>query len=135
MKKLKSILGIFLNIFLLLLSYIIPKNENQFLAGKENSFVGNPKFFYLYLCKYKKKSCKVNWITQKKKIYHILKKKNMPVVYLWSFQGFVAILRSNFLIFSHEIGDVTYARFLPGKFNKINTWHGSAGIKKFRYPN
>jgi len=135
MAKLKNVLGFFLNIFLFMLSYFIPKNKKQFLLGAEQSFVGNPKFFFLYLCKYKKKSCNAYWISINKKTFSLLQKKNMPVVYLWSWKGFVTILRSNFLIFSHGINSVTYSRFLPGKFNKINTWHGSAGIKKWQFPN
>ena len=123
-----TFLDIFLTSLLVLFSYFVPKNNEQILLGSifGTNFVGNPKYFYLYLMNNKKNQHfkKIFWITKNKKIYSELKEKNMPVIFSYSFEGFVAILRSNFLIDSYDISDVAYLHFLPGRFNKIQIFHG-----------
>ena len=121
-------IDIFLNLILGFLSYVVPKNKNQILLGADNGneFFGNPKYFYLFLLQNKKYFNKILWITKNDKIYHDLKKEGFPVLKLYSLKGFIAIIQSNFLITSHFINDVSYFFFLPGKFNKIETFHGNA---------
>jgi len=121
------IFGVSLNLLLSCLSYFIPKNKNQILLGSNYGyeFSGNSKFFYLYLInKEKKYFDRIFWITRNRKIYSKLKKRKMPVIYLYSFEGFIAILRSRFLITTHTIRDVSYLQFLSGRFSKIQTAHG-----------
>lgn len=115
-----------LNFILSFMSYIIPKKENSYLLGSKDcsKFFGNPKYFFLYLCKYQN-DCNFYWITSNKKILKDLKTRNLPVLYLYSLNGFIGILRSKFLIFTHGISDLSYSIMLPGKFNKIQTWHGT----------
>ena len=48
------------------------------------------------------------WITKNQKIYSELKERELPVLHLYSLKGFIAILRSNFLITSHFINDVSF---------------------------
>jgi len=121
-------LGIFLTSLLALFSYLVPKKNEQILLGSifGTNFVGNPKFFYLYLIKNQnnQRFKKIFWITKSKKIYSELKKKNLPVIYSYSFEGFIAILRSSFLIDSYDISDIAYLHFLPGRFKKIQIYHG-----------
>jgi len=119
-----------LNFILSFMSYIIPKKENSYLLGSKDcsKFFGNPKYFFLYLCKYHN-DCNFYWITSNKKILKDLKSRNLPVLYLYSLNGFIEILRSKFLIFTHGVSDISYSIMLPGKFKKIQTWHGTA-LKK-----
>src|SRR3989442_6301325 len=114
-----SIPGLFLNFILSVLSYLVPKNKKQILLGadKGSAFMGNPKYFYLFLLKNKTYFERIFWITVDKKIYSYLKERKCPVLYLYSWDGFFAILRSNYLITSHTIGDVSYVGFLFGRFN------------------
>ena len=122
-----------LNLILSLLSYMVPKTKNQILLGAKNctTFLGNTKYFFLYLHQ-KENPFKFFWITANKKLFLELKNKNLPVVYLYSRSGFMRLLRSNFLLLTHGTLDVSYSFFLGGKFNKIQTWHGSSGIKQNR---
>src|SRR5689334_20979227 len=118
---------IFLTIALCVLSYIVPKNKKQILLGSDNGshFFGNPKYFYLFLLRNKNNFDQIFWITSNKEIYTELMTRKLPVLYLFSSKGFIAILRSYYLITSHLTADVSYLAFLPGKFNKIETWHGT----------
>ena len=113
------------NLLLGFLSYFVPKKKNQILFGSAGgfNFVGSPKYFFLFLCQNKTPFIPM-WIATDKKLFLELNKKKLPVKYLYSFEGFKAILRSNFLIFSHLTSDVSFYSFLPGRFKKINTWHG-----------
>ena len=94
-----------------------------------NKFYGNPKYFFLYLYR-QKKDVNPIWITSNDKVFQRLESEGLPVVYLYSRDGFVAILKSNFLIFDHSPRGLSYSFFLPGRFKKINTWHGIGRIKK-----
>ena len=114
-----------LNFILAFLSYFIPKNNKQLLIGSR-LFIGNPKHFYLYLCKNKRLECNVKWITMNREVFSRLKNEGFPVVYHYSLKGFLAILRSKYLIFSHDVRTVSYFLWLPGKFNKVQLWHGNA---------
>jgi len=102
--------NIFLNLILGVLSYIIPKNKTQIVLGSEagREFFDNPKYFYLYLLNHKNYFNRIFWITKNQKIYHELKERELPVLYLYSLKAFIAILRSNFLITSHFINDVSF---------------------------
>ena len=128
-EKARRIPGIFYNVVLSIFSYFVPKKKNQVLLGTlEGEFFGNPKYFFLYLCKNQNQFSPL-WITRSKEQYNFLKKKNLPVLLLNSWKGFMAILRSEYFVFSHKIDDVSYFQFLPGRFKKIDAWHGTP-IKK-----
>jgi len=127
---LNQTIGLCLNLILAILSFLIPKEKNRLLFGARRGrhFQGNPKFFFMYLLD-NKNPFKCSWITSDKAIFLRLKEK-IPVVYLYSWEGFSSILRSEFLIFdSYPLG-ISYGFILPGKFYKVQTEHGSAGIKK-----
>jgi len=119
---------VFLNLVLGILSYIVPKNKKQILLGSKYGFdfLGNPKYFYFYLFNKKNNHFeKFFWITRSKNIYSELKSKKFPVIYLYSLEGFKAILRSNFLIISYTVKDVSFAPLLFGRFNVIQSYHGA----------
>jgi len=123
-----KIYDVLLNILLGIFSYLIPKNQHQILLGCNYGllFQGNSKYFFLYLIKNRDSSRfnKIFWITRNERIYQSLREKKLPVLYLYSFEGFIAILRSYFLITTHTIRDTSFAPLLFGRFNKIQTYHG-----------
>ncbi len=123
--QIPKFLVIFLNFILAILSYLIPKNKKQVVVGSYQ-FIGNSKHFYLYLVKNKNTECKATWITRSKKIHLKLQEEGFSVVYLKSLKGFFSILRSQYLLFSHSSRDISYLMWLPGRFNKIQMWHGIA---------
>jgi CDP-glycerol glycerophosphotransferase (TagB/SpsB family) len=108
------------------LSYIVPKDKNLIVIGSKGGvkFFGNPKFFYLYLVK-EQDYFKPIWITQNEKIFLDLKRRNLPVLMKYSLKGFFSILRARYLMIDHGISDISYLEFLPGRFNKIQAWHGT----------
>ena len=120
------LLRIILGIVIVFLSYIIPKKESSYLmgAGKGFLFKGNTKYLYLYILKNDIK-CRLNWITANEKIYSDLKKRNYPVVKLFSIKGFWEILRSKYLVVEMTSRDVNYISRFWGNFNLIQTWHGT----------
>ena len=97
-----------------------------------NKFYGSPKYFFLYLYR-QKKDVNPIWITSNDKVFQRLESEGLPVVYLYSWEGFIAILKSNFLILDHSVREISYSFCLPGRFKKINTWHGSCGTKKLEF--
>ncbi len=124
-----TLFRIFLNFLLGFLSFIIPKNNNQIILGSGGgiTFFDNSKYFYLYLLNRKDNNQfkKIYWITKSKKVFHKLNQKNMPVIRLYSFEGFAAILRSKFIVTTHTGNDISYFLRLPGRFNKIQALHGA----------
>ena len=112
--------GLCLNLILAILSFLVPKEKNRLLFGarRGGNFYGNPKFFFMYLLN-NKNPFKCSWITSDKTLFLRLKEK-IPVVYLYSWEGFSCILRSEFLIFdSYPLG-ISYGFILPGKFYKVS---------------
>ena len=65
------------------------------------------------------------WITKNKNLVKDLKRKNLPVLYLYSLKGFISLIRANFLLTTHGSFDVSFYFYLPGKFIHIQTWHGT----------
>ncbi len=122
-----------LNILLSFLSYFVSKNKNQILMGsRDGKFVENTKYFFLYLVN-KKPSLNFYWITKDKELYKKFKKLDYPVVYLYSFKGFKAILKSNFILVNQLMNDSSFFPILPGKFNIINLCHGTSFKKSTIY--
>jgi CDP-glycerol glycerophosphotransferase len=114
-----------LNILLSFLSYFVSKNKNQILMGsRDGKFVENTKYFFLYLVN-KKSSLDFYWITKDKDLYKKFKNLDYPVIYLYSFKGFKAILKSNFILVNQLVNDSSFFPMLPGKFNIMNLCHGT----------
>lgn len=104
---------------------MIPKNKNQILLGsRDGQFVDNTKYFFLYLLK-KKTPLNFIWITKNKELFQKFKKLNFPVVYLYSLEGFITILKSNIILVNQLVNDASFFIILPGNFNIVNLWHGT----------
>ena len=120
------IFDLFLGLILSTLSFVVPKNKKQILLGSDRgiNFFGNPKYFFFYLNN-KQNYFHPLWITRNKKLFSKIQKKKLPVLHLYSLKGFFAILRSYYLVFDHGSKDVSYSGFLMGRYNMIQTWHGT----------
>jgi CDP-glycerol glycerophosphotransferase len=120
------------NLFLFLLSYLVPKKKHSILLGSGlgKSFKGNPKYIYLYLLN-KKLPIQFSWITENRLVVDDFKKRNWPITYKWSLKGFLSILKADKLIIESgtipgvKNHDIAYERLLYGKFRIIQTWHGT----------
>ena len=109
----------FLDLILSVLSYIVPKNKKMIILGSRygKDFTGNPKYFFLYLLIKKNNYYKeIFWMTKNKKILVELEEKQLPVLYIYSWKGFKAILRSQHLV----ISSVYIKRFLKFTLSQVN---------------
>lgn len=111
-----------------ILSLIVKKSNNLFLLGSGfgEKFIGNTKYFYLWLNKHKgEDNFKYYWLTNNKKIFNELSGKGLPVVKAFSVKGVWYLFRAYSLIVEQSSLDVSPKSLLFGKFNVINTWHGT----------
>lgn len=122
---------ILLNLILCICSYFLLKKKGMVAIGCRDStrFSGNPKYFFLYLCEQNSKFKPV-WVTSNPAVLDDLKRKGLSAISLYSLKGFFTILFSEFLVFDDTTRAISYFGYLPGRFKKIQTWHGSAGIKE-----
>jgi CDP-glycerol glycerophosphotransferase (TagB/SpsB family) len=103
----------------------VPKTKNQILLGaRDGKFADNTKYFFLFLMK-KETSLDFFWITKDKKLYVEFLDKGFPVLYMYSIKGFLAILKSNFILVNQLVNDASFFLMLPGKFKILNLWHGT----------
>ncbi|MCK4781687.1 CDP-glycerol glycerophosphotransferase family protein [Candidatus Parcubacteria bacterium] len=125
------IIRLALNIFYIplffIFSYLIPKDKKLILIGSGfgHRIMGNPRYFYLWLCQQQKVFFKFSWITRNKELFRKLRKDGIPVVFLYSLKGMWYIIRANYFIIEQSSQDITGRTFLLGNFNIINTWHGT----------
>ena len=127
--------NLLISLFLFILSYIIPKDDNLYLFGSGRggmSFVGNPKYLFLYIIK-NKIPCKAIWVTKSEKIYNKLNKKKYPVLRFHTIMTLWKILRAKYLIIDSSARGIYYIGYPFGRFNIIQTWHGTP-LKKIWYP-
>ena len=128
-----------LNFILFMLSYVIPKNKKLCLlgSGAGTSFKGNPKYLYLHSLTNESRY-QISWITKNKKLYDKLNEKKHPVLQVYSVKGFWNILRAKYLIIEQSAKDISYIGVINGRFNIIQTWHGTPlkkiGITKEKHP-
>lgn len=123
----KILLEVLLNTLLAALSIFIPKNRNLVLVGTlyGTGFSGNPRALYLSLVERAGgEPGKALWITASKEVEVKLAELELPFVRLYSPRGFWSILRARVLVTGYNIRDVSYFQFLPGRFIKLQTWHG-----------
>lgn len=115
-----------LDTLLFILSFFVPKQNKTYLfgAGDGKSFKGNPKYFYLYIHQ-NHSDISPLWITENFSVYEDLRSRNLPVVHKYTLLGFVAILRSRYLVIEIMPKDIIYAGFTAlGRFTFIQTFHG-----------
>jgi CDP-glycerol glycerophosphotransferase (TagB/SpsB family) len=124
----KEIVHKCLQTLLVLLSYLVPKDERLILCGcQDESFKGNPKYFYLYLQR-NNGEYRSLWVTGDGRVFKELYDAGMQVVHKYSPRGFWAILRAKWLVVEVSIQDISYATWICnsiGRFNLIQTYHGT----------
>lgn len=125
----------FLNQALLVLSFLVPHRRGSVVigAGLGKRFMGNPKYLYLELLRLREEGASLDfhWITENNDICDEFAEKGWPVVHKFSWHGFWSLLRAEFLVIEsgmmarEVLHDVAYAWLFLGRFNVIQTWHGS----------
>ena len=123
-----------ISLIVFILSYIIPKDDNLYLFGSGRggmSFVGNPKYLYLYIIR-NNIDLNIIWITKSNIIYKQLSENNYPVLKFYTLKAFWKILKAKYLIIDSSPRGIYLTGHPFGKFNIIQTWHGTP-IKKIWY--
>ncbi len=110
--------------FIKILNHLIPKRKNRFIVVGEygGNFVGNSKYFYLYLNNIK--GVKVYWLTNREDYFAYLKKEKINALFYGNIITFFIILSSEYLIFDNRdwIYEYKILKYLNSK--KIQLWHG-----------
>lgn len=123
MNQLKKVKDLFLQILLIIFSYIVKKDNNLmiFWAWVWNSFKWNTKYLFLYWTREKKYNC--FWITRNKELYKSLKNNWYPVLYLYSIFWFYKLLKSNILFIEMWAQDCVYTWQIFWNLNFFNLRH------------
>ncbi len=117
----------FIHIPLFILSYLIPKKNSLILfgAGDAKQFQGNPKYMYQYLRYIHTKKIAYYWSAKSKSQREFLESIDAPYINPYSLNGFFKILRAKYLVIEKSSYDVYYIPIILGRFNFIQTWHGT----------
>lgn len=120
------ILNYALNTLLMILSWVVPKKKGLIILGAGNGkkWKGNPKYLYLY-CLKSRPDIQPLWITSSNEVHTSLSTKEFPVVSVYSISGFWNILRAEYFFIEQSAKDISYAGVILGRFNIIQTWHGT----------
>lgn len=116
------------------LSFITPRNKNIWLFGSTfgKRFSDNPRYFYLYINEFKKKSKRPIWISKNKEIIEFLNKNKYEAYYYKSLKGIYYCLIGKVYIFDNYSKDINF--WTSGGAVKINLWHGIP-LKKIQSDN
>lgn len=125
MVKLSYITEPILGYFLLVFSYLIPRNKRKILFGCKTGFMDNPKHLFLQL--YSEKRIKCIWIANNHTENELLRNKGYRSYYKFSLKGLYHCLTGKYYVYSHYSSDINY--WTSGNVRKIMLWHG-VGIKK-----
>lgn len=112
---------------LVVLSYIVPKKKKLIIcgAGDSKQFQGNPKYLLLHLRKNNDLNIEFYWSAKSQKQRDELRNLNIPFINPYTFQGFWKILRAKYMFIEKSSFDVYYTKNIFGRFNFIQTTHGS----------
>ncbi|MDD2907180.1 MAG: CDP-glycerol glycerophosphotransferase family protein [Candidatus Gracilibacteria bacterium] len=132
MKKEFDFLGnlikkISINLLFMLISYIIPKNNNLYIFGGNGGkgFSGNSKALFLY---FKNKGKKVFYITNSD-IKNLDPKFKNYFIEINNFKNYLLFLRAKYIFIDGMTWEISPLNFILGRFNIVNLWHGEP-IKK-----
>ncbi len=119
----EKIFEVFKGFFILALSLIF-KDKKKFLIVGEygGNFVGNSKYFYLYLKN--KLNFKTYWLTKNDNCYKELKEKGVKVIKFGEIKTFFHILTSGYIVFDNRDWWREYPILNKVKAKKIQLWHG-----------
>ncbi len=119
-------------VLLFLLSYFIPKKKNLLIfgGGDGKQFQGNSKYLLLFLIKNNIEGFEYYWSSKTPKQQENLKRLKIPFVNPYTWKGFFKLLRANYMFIEKSSYDTYYSTSIFGRFNFIQTCHGSPQ-KKF----
>ncbi len=125
-KIIKKLTLFFINLLVLIISFLIPKSNKIAVVGSwfGKRFADNSKYFYLYLNANKKSLGfeKVVWITRSQEIKEELKKHNLQVYSAWSICSIWYHLRAKYHLIDQSPSDINSIFSVRSK--RINLWHG-----------
>ncbi len=109
--------------FLLKTLFLLFRKKNIIVVGEYGgNFVGNSKYFYLYL---KERGIEnVYWLTKNKVYYDKLKKSNIKAVFYGKDSYIFKLLTTSFVVFDNRDWWREYPILLKLPLKKIQLWHG-----------
>ncbi len=123
-RSVKTYFKRFYSLLIRLISYIIPKNRKKFVVvGEyEGNFVGNSKYFYLYLKN--RGDVEAYWLTKRRDNYNYLLKQGVNIILYGKLKTFFLLLTSRYIIFDNRDWYREYEVLNLLKAEKIQLWHG-----------
>ncbi len=109
--------------FLLKALFLLFRKKNIIVVGEYGgNFVGNSKYFYLYL---KERGVEnVYWLVNNKDYYNKLKKENIKTFFYGGNSYLFKLLTTSFVIFDNRDWWREYPLLLKLPLKKIQLWHG-----------
>lgn len=123
-KLLNRLIALFINVLVLMLRMVIPKNKKLAVAGgwRGKRFADNSKYFFIDYCRNYRTSYDMYWVTRDNSIYESLKKRGYPVVKAKSLKSIWLHLRAQYHIIDQSYDDIL--GYLSLTSVRINIWHG-----------
>jgi CDP-glycerol glycerophosphotransferase len=125
-KIIKRLIILLVNLFVFILSLVIPKNDKFIIVGGwfGKRFADNSKHLFLYTNDNKNKLNidKIIWVTRSKSIKEELQKNGFMAYNVWSLPSVWYHLRAKYHIVDQSPLDVN--SFLSVRSKRINLWHG-----------
>ncbi len=113
-----------IGLFLIPLSFLVPRNKRKWAFGSNMGYTGNAKHLYIFVNDSYKGTIAPVWITDKRAEYDNLKRIGMPVAYKWSVKGVFIALTSKVYFYNSYVSDINEYTF--GNVVRVNLWHGVA---------
>lgn len=126
LKIIKKIYDVIINLFVLIISLMVPKNDNILLFGSwfGQNFSDNSRYLYLY-CSYNKEKFglkKVIWVTDHDEILNELRDKNLEIYKKCSLKGIWYHLRAGYHFISQQPTDIN--PYFSVRAKRVQLWHG-----------
>ena len=115
-------------LFFVPMACCVPKKKNLvlFLGRFGGDFCDNIKYFYLYTHLAQKNNIEYYFLTEKKRVYELLKSHNLPVLYHPTLRSFWIMLRANIIIAASTAWIKKCKYDLLFKAKKVQIFHGLA---------
>ena len=86
---------------------ILPKKNNLIIFGAMagNYYGDNSKYVFEYMHK-NNPELDVIWMTRKKEIYLDLKKRNLPVIFMYSLRSIIILFRAKVGVYTNNLADI-----------------------------
>lgn len=122
---LKEAIIVFGGYFLLLFSYLTPRNKKKWAFGNKNTFRDNTKYLFLYLLE-NNNDIKPIWISSSRHLVKELRQLSYPAYYKYSIKGLYHCLTAGVYISNINTNYINF--FTSGRVFNVYLWHG-IGLK------